>query len=291
MRGIGRFIALLLLATAAVAQDTRVVLLGTGNPNPEPDRMGPALAIVSGDRVYLVDCGPGVVRRAAQAGIRMEQLTRAFVTHLHSDHTVGLPDLIFTPAVTGRKESLEIYGPPGLRAMTEHVRKAWKEDQQIRLHGLEPAEPRGYVVRAHDVKPGEVYRDAGMRVIAFGVNHGNWRYAYGYRFEAPDKTIVVSGDTTYSPGLIAAAKGCDILIHEVYSAKGLEGRTPDWQRYHSAFHTSGPDVGRVAAQVQPKTLVLYHQLPMGQTADEVLDEVKRQFGGTVVFGKDLDIIR
>jgi ribonuclease BN (tRNA processing enzyme) len=291
MRRMASLIPLLLLSTAAVAQDTRVVLLGTGTPNPEPDHMGPAVAIVSGDRVYLVDCGPGVVRRAAQAGIKMEQLTRAFVTHLHSDHTAGLPDLIFTPAVTGRKEAFEIYGPPGLRAMTGHVMKAWSEDQHIRLHGLEPAEPRGYVVRAHDVKPGQVYRDSGMRVIAFAVNHGNWRYAYGYRFEAPDKTIVISGDTTYSQGLIAAAKGCDILVHEVYSAKGLEGRTPDWQRYHSAFHTSGPDVGRVAAQVQTKTLVLYHLLPMGQTEDEVVEEVRRQFSGTIVFGKDLHIIR
>jgi ribonuclease BN (tRNA processing enzyme) len=291
MRGMPTIVPLLLLTTAAVAQDTRVVLLGTGTPNPEPDHMGPAVAIVSGDRVYLVDCGPGVVRQAARAGIKMAQITRAFVTHLHSDHTVGLPDLIFTPAVTGRKEALDIYGPPGLRAMTGHVMKAWSEDQQIRLHGLEPAEPRGYVVRAHDVKPGDIYRDGGMRVIAFPVHHGNWRYAYGYRFEAADKTIVISGDTTYSPGLIAAAKGCDVLVHEVYSAKGLEGRTPDWRRYHSAFHTSGPDVGRVAAQVRPKTLVLYHLLPMGQTPDEVVEEVKSQFSGTVVFGKDLDVIR
>jgi ribonuclease BN (tRNA processing enzyme) len=290
MRGIASLIPLLLLGTTAVAQDTRALLLGTGTPNPEPDHMGPAVAIVSGNRVYLVDCGPGVVRRAVQAGIKTEQLTRAFVTHLHSDHTAGLPDLIFTPAVTGRKEPLEIYGPAGMRTMTGHVMKAWREDQQIRLHGLEPAEPRGYVVRAHDVKPGEVYRDSGMRVIAFAVKHGNWRYADGYRFEAPDKTIVISGDTTYSPGLIAAAKGCDILVHEAYSAKGLEGRTADWQRYHSAFHTSGPDVGRVAAQVQPKTLVLYHLLPMGQRPDEVVEEVRRQFKGKIVLGKDLDII-
>lgn len=283
--------SLLLLFSAALAQDTRVVLLGTGNPNPEPERSGPAVAVISAGRVYLVDCGPGVVRRAVQAGIKMEQLTRAFVTHLHSDHTIGLPDLIFTPAVTGRAEPFEIYGPPGLRAMTAHIMSAWKQDMQIRLHGLEPAIPQGYVVHAHDVRPGEIYRDAALRVVAFAVDHGAWKHAYGYRFEAPDKTIVISGDTTFSPALIAAAKDCDILVHEVYSEKGLLARTADWQRYHRAFHTSARDVGRVAAAVHPKTLVLYHLLPMGESADEVLAEVREQFSGRVIYGTDLDVVR
>jgi ribonuclease Z len=276
---------------SALAQDTRVVLLGTGNPNPEPDRMGPSVAVISGNHVYVVDCGAGVVRRAAQAGIKMDQITRAFVTHLHSDHTIGLPDLIFTPAVTGRREALEIYGPPGLKAMTANVMRAWKEDMQIRLHGLEPAVPEGYAVHAHDVRAGEIYRDEAVRVVAFAVPHGSWKYAYGYRFEAADKTIVISGDTTYSPALIAAAKGCDILVHEVYSAKGLENRTPEWRKYHSAFHTSGADVGRVAAAAGARVVVLYHQLPMGQTADEVLGEVATNYSGKVLWGKDLEVIR
>ncbi|HTS24600.1 MAG TPA: MBL fold metallo-hydrolase [Bryobacteraceae bacterium] len=276
---------------AHASPDTRVILLGTGNPNPEPERMGPAVAVVSADRVYLVDCGPGVVRRAAQAGLRMAQLTRAFVTHLHSDHTAGYPDLIFTPAVTGRLEPFAAYGPPGLRAMTGHILKAWRQDMEIRLHGLEPSVPRAYVVQAHDVKPGEIYRDEGMRVIAFAVKHGTWKYAYGYRFEAPDKVIVVSGDTTYSENLVQAAKGCDILVHEVYSQKGLARRTADWQRYHTAFHTSGPDVGRVGAQVRPRKLVLYHQLPMGETPGEILQEVHQQFDGETIYGNDLEVVR
>src|SRR5208283_1296223 len=162
----------LAMAAGASAQDTRVVLLGTGTPNPEPEHSGPAVAVISGDRVYLVDCGPGVVRRAAQAGIGMRQLTRAFVTHLHSDHTAGLPDLIFTPAVTGRREPFEIYGPPGLRAMTGYIMKAWKEDTAIRLHGLEPAVPAAYMVHAHEGKPGEIYRDGTARVVAINVSHG-----------------------------------------------------------------------------------------------------------------------
>jgi ribonuclease Z len=283
--------AVFLLTAALWAQDTRVILLGTGTPNPEPQRMGPAVAVVSGDRVYLVDCGPGVVRRAAEAGIQMAQLTRVFITHLHSDHTAGYPDLILTPPNSGRIEPLEAFGPPGLHAMTKHILAAWKEDLAIRLHGTQPVSPRGFEVQARDIKPGEVYRDAGMRVIAFAVSHGAWQHAYGYRLEAPDKTIVISGDTTYSPNLIAAAKGCDILVHEVYSEKGLQGRTAEWQRYHSAYHTSAPDVGRVAAAVRPKTLVLYHLLPMGESPEEVVGEVRRYFDGKIVYGKDLEVIR
>ncbi len=144
---------------------------------------------------------------------------------------------------------------------------------------------------ARDVRPGEVYRDETLRVIAFEVPHGEWKHAYGYRFEAKDKVIVISGDTTYSEGLIAAAKGCDILVHEVYSQKGWEGRTADWQKYHAAYHTSAPDVGRVAAQVRPRKLVLYHLLPMGQSPEEVLGEVRHNWDGEVIYGKDLEVIR
>jgi ribonuclease Z len=161
---------------------------------------------------------------------------------------------------------------------------------QIRLHGLEPAVPQAYVVHAHDVKPGEVYRDSAARVIAFPVKHGSWKYAYGYRFEVGGKVIVISGDTTYSDQLITAAKGCDILVHEVYSEKGLAAHTPDWQRYHSTFHTSAVDVGRIAAQVHPGKLVLYHQLPMGQTPEEVIQEIRRNFSGVIVYANDLDVV-
>jgi ribonuclease Z len=279
------------IVTAAFAQDTRVILLGTGTPNPEPEHSGPAVAIVTGQNVYLVDCGPGVVRRATQAGIRMEQLTRVFITHLHSDHTTGLPDLIFTPAVTGRKDPFEIYGPPGIAAMTNHILKAWKEDMDIRLHGLEPAVKQAYVVHAHEVRPGVIYRNDAVRVSAIPVLHGAWKYAYGYRFEAGGKVIVISGDTTYSASLLEAARDCDILVHEFYSQKGWDARTPDWQRYHAAYHTSAIDLGKLAAAAKPKKLVLYHELPMGQPPEQVIREIREHFSGEVIYGKDLEVIR
>jgi ribonuclease BN (tRNA processing enzyme) len=281
----------LLLATCAFGQDTRAILLGSGNPNPEPDRMGPSVAIVSGDRVYVVDAGIGCVRRAVQAGIDMSQLTRAFITHLHSDHTIGLPDLILTPAITGRLVPFQIFGPPGIHDMVAYLLKAYGQDIEMRVHGAEPSVPKAYEVMAKDIHPGEVYKDETVRVIAFPVHHGAWKYAYGYRFEAKDKTIVVSGDTTYSESLIKAAANCDILIHEVYSREGWTHRTPEWQRYHAAFHTNGPDVGKLAAIVKPRKLVLYHQLPMGQPPEQVLKEVRSAYGGEVIYGTDLTVVR
>ncbi|HYN42683.1 MAG TPA: MBL fold metallo-hydrolase, partial [Thermoanaerobaculia bacterium] len=154
-----RLLALALAALTALAApaddpDTHVILLGTGTPNPTHDRQGPALAIVSGGRPYLVDCGTGVVRRAVEAGIKVEDLSRAFITHLHSDHTLGYPDLILTPGVLERTEPLQVYGPKGLRAMTEKIVDAWRVDRDVRLHGGEPSRPASYEVRPVEIRAG-----------------------------------------------------------------------------------------------------------------------------------------
>ncbi len=284
----------------ALQNRSQVVLLGTGTPNADPDRAGPAVAVVVNDTPYLIDCGPGVVRRAAAAarngvkGLAVEKLRRAFITHLHSDHTVGFPDLIFTPAVLERNAPLEVYGPPGLRAMTGHILAAYKEDLEIRLHGLEPSKPAGYVVNAHEIKlpkgPGVIYRDANVAVKAFTVKHGSWKYAYGFRFEAADRTIVISGDCAPSQSIVEHCQGCDVLVHEVYSTAGFARRPPEWQRYHASFHTSSRELAELAKQAQPKLLILYHQLLWGATKEELLDEIKRAgYTGKVVFGNDLDV--
>jgi ribonuclease Z len=264
-------------------------MLGTGTPNPDPDRSGPAVAVVANGQPYLVDCGPGVVRRAAAAGLEMPSLTRLFITHLHSDHTMGYADLILTPWVLERTEPLEVFGPPGTRAMTEHILAAYAEDIDNRLHGSQPQNATGIEVRVHEIEEGAVYRDANIHVTAFAVPHGSWEHAFGYRFEAPDRSIVISGDTTPSDSVVDACDGCDILVHEVCSKTGLDRRTADWKAYHLASHTTGIDLGKLAARARPKLLVLYHQLLWSATTDELMAEIRQGFDGAVVFADDLDV--
>ncbi len=271
-----------------------IVLLGTGTPNAEPDRSGPSVAIVVNDTPYIVDFGPGVVRQAVAAfragvkGLEPKRLKRAFVTHLHSDHTAGYPDLILTPWVLERDQPLEVYGPPGLRAMTEHILAAYQDDIAERLNGLEPANDRGCLVDPHEIEPGLIYRDSNVTVNAFPVSHGSLR-SYGYTFCTPDRTIVVSGDTAPTERMVEECRGCDVLIHEVYSVAGLESHAPDWQKYHSSVHTSTHELAAVASVARPGLLILYHQLFWGASEKELLSEIRRGYDGKVVSGNDLDV--
>lgn len=302
------FIAILLLALPLQAQTapaaptgrTQVVMLGTGNPNADPDRSGPSVAIVVNGSAYLVDSGPGVVRRAAAAyhkgiaALAAPSLKFVFLTHLHSDHTLGLPDLIFSPWVLGRTEPLKVFGPSGTKAMAKHLEAAWQQDIEMRLHGGEPSNKTGYQASAADVKPGVVYQDSNVTVTAFSVRHGTWKEALGYRFDTriqgkPDRSIVISGDATYTPAIADACKGCDTLLHEVYSQPGFEKREPEWRAYHASFHTSSVDVARIATQAKPGLLVLYHQLFMGTSEADLVKEVQKGYAGKVVSAKDLDV--
>lgn len=274
---------------------TQLVFLGTGTPNPNPDRLGACAAVIVNGQPYLVDAGAGCVRQAMRAkrngvaALTVDNITRLFFTHLHSDHTLGYPDVIFTPAVTGREEPLRVWGPPGTKHLTDHVLKGWIQDIDTRLHGGEPAIPEAYNVHVEEFSEGEMYKDNNVKVIAFEVMHGTWQHAYGFRFETPDRVIVFSGDTTYCPNLIEHARGCDILVHEVYSAAGLAERAPEWQRYHSTFHTSGPDVARIASYLRPKLLLLYHALPFRETEEGLLNEVRSTYDGDVRLANDLDV--
>ncbi len=274
---------------------TQVVLLGTGTPNAEPDRSGSALAIVVDGTPYLVDLGPGVVRRAAAAqrngveGLAVSRLKTAFITHLHSDHTLGYADFIFTPWVLERDVPAEVFGPPGLRVMTDHLIAAYEADIRIRLDGKEPANSEGYKVNVHEIGPGLAYEDENVRVTAFAVEHGSWEHAFGYRFETPDRTIVISGDTRPTESIIEACRRCDILVHEVYSQAGFERREPVWQSYHASSHTSSVGLGEIAARAQPGVLVLYHQLLWGATPDELMAEIRSVWDGVIVYGNDLDV--
>ena len=278
---------------------TQLVMLGTGTPNPFPDRSGPSLAIVVNGEPYLVDFGPGVVRQASSLspeyggkirGLAVENLKHAFLTHLHSDHTVGLPDLILTAWTVGRDSPLKLFGPEGTKHMADKVLEAYEEDIRYRLYSEQPANNQGWRVETQEVaESGLIFKDENVTVEAFRVPHGSWPDAWGYRFTTPDRVIVVSGDTAPSRELAKYARGADILVHEVYSQEGFAKKELQWQKYHAKNHTSTSELGRLASEVKPKLLVLYHQLLWGSTHDTLIEEVKVEFSGEVVSARDLDV--
>lgn len=277
---------------AGLADSTVVVMLGTGMPRPDPDASGPATAVLVGSRVFLFDAGPGVMRRMAAAHLPTDGVTALFITHLHSDHTLGLPDLIFTSWVMRRKHPLEAYGPHGLQAMATHIIEAWKVDEDVRTNGLEHELAGGYAVNVHEIQPGVVYDSGGVRITAVPVLHGTLKEAYGYRIDTPTRSVVISGDTRPSDALLAASRNVDVLVHEVYSASRLapENRPggEDWPRYMHEFHTSDVQLGKIAAEAKPKLLVLTHIIRMGSTDDELIRGIREGgFTGKVVVGRDL----
>jgi ribonuclease BN (tRNA processing enzyme) len=283
------------------AESTVVVLLGTGMPRPDPAASGPATAVVveggadsAVRRVFLFDAGPGVERQLRAAGLPINGVTALFLTHLHSDHTLGYPDLIFTSWVMGRRTPMRVYGPPGTSKMTGHLLAAWDEDIHIRTEGLEHAAPGGWRVTVSEVRPGVVYDSAGVRVTAFPVDHGSWRYAFGYRIDAAGRAVVISGDTRPSESLVRAAAGADVLVHEVYPESRLrpEARPGGsaWPSYMRSFHTSDRELGALAARISPppRLLILSHLVRMGADDQELLAGVRAGgFTGQAVVGHDL----
>src|SRR6266851_1297867 len=258
----------LLLAQSKPAANTQVVLLGTGTPLPDPARAGPSIAIVVNGTSYIVDAGTGLVRRAAAArdkgikALRPVNLRIAFLTHLHSDHTLGLPDLMITPWIMGRSEPLELYGPPGTQAMVDHILEAYEVDRKVRIEGLEHSNNTGWKVNVHEIKPGMVFKDANVAVTAFAVPHGTVD-AYGYRFVTPERTIVISGDTSPTDAIEKNCHGCDILLSEAYTKASFDLISSGWQQYRLTFHTSAQQLGEMASKARPALLILFHRANPG----------------------------
>jgi ribonuclease BN (tRNA processing enzyme) len=272
---------------------TRVILLGTGTPYPDPAASGPATAVVVGGRVLLFDAGPGVMRRLKAANLPISGPEALFITHLHSDHTLGYADLMLTSWVMRRRAPFPAYGPRGLRRMTNHLLAAYSEDIDIRANGLEHEVAGGYRVDVHEIRAGVVYEKDGVRVTAVAVQHGAWKDAFAYRIDTTDRSILISGDTRPSEELVKAAQGVDLLIHEVYSAARLKPEDrpggQDWPRYCREYHTSDVELGALAVRIRPKLLILDHIVRMGASDEELLMGVRAGgYEGKVVVGKDLE---
>jgi len=282
---------------ASPAERAKVIILGSGTPVPDHASSGPCVAVVVNGQAYLFDAGAGVVRRTEEASgklgidaLNATNLTRLFFTHLHSDHTLGYPDVILTPWVVGRRRTLEVYGPEGLAAMTDHLKQAYAADIKIRTEGAEGLKKQGLNVNVHEISaPGVVYRDANVTVRAIAVPHGSWPQAFGYAIDAAGRSIVISGDTSPSAAIAEACQGCDVLVHEVYSADRFDVVFgPSRGHYHETFHTSTRELAELASKSKPKLLVLYHQLYFGPRDEaHLVKEIRRTYHGNVVNGRDL----
>jgi len=306
MRVIASLLVMIVAHSAAAPQPpglprhTEVVLLGTGSPAPDPLRSGPATAIVVNGASYLVDLGPGLVRRAAAAALDLaltalavDKLQTAFVTHLHSDHTVGYPDLIFTTWVQGRRSALKVFGPTGLEEMTKYILLAWQADIDIRTRGLEHRSTAGLAVEAHDIKAGVVHQDANVKVTAFPNAHGELPSTFGYLSDTSDRSIVISGDTSPSQALVDTCRKCDVLIHEAYSEDYRPADMANWLEYRSKYHTTTTQLADIANKAQPALLIVHHRGvgPRGREIPEeqYLSEIRRTYSGKVVVGHDLEV--
>lgn len=279
-----------------VDERTRVVMLGTGDPAPNPNRSGPAVAVVVDDRAYVIDCGPGVVRQMAGAflqrgieALRPPEVRHLFITHLHSDHTLGCPDLLLSPWVLGRRAPLEVWGPAGTEPMFAHIAEAFREDISVRSEGMTDLDPAGARAQVTEIEPGLIYEDELVRVTAVRVPHAEWEHAFAYRFDTPDRSIVVSGDVANSGAIAELCDGCDLLIHEVMSPRAIARMPEHMQRYHRSAHTMTDELGRLARRARPGTLILYHVADRPVGAEAMADEVRAAYSGQVVVAADLEV--
>lgn len=282
--------------TAAQIEAGCLIVLGSGMPVPDPERAGPAYAFVYRDQTLLFDAGAGVMRRVAAAGLPIDGFASVFLTHLHSDHTLGLPDVLLTTWVMGRRDTLTVYGPPGTERLTTRILVAWEDDIRVRTDGLERGQRGGHAVRIRLIArtDGEVYDSLGLRVTAVPVPHGEWPLAFGYLIETPSRRVVLSGDAAPNDALVAAARGADLLVHEVYPAVRLvpENRPGGeaWPAYMRSVHTSDREVGTLAARAGVQQVVLSHIVRMGGTDEDLVAGVRAGgFRGAVRIARDLDV--
>lgn len=275
----------------------RVTLLGTGTPMPRPDRFGPSTLIEAGTQKLLVDAGRGATIRLYQLGVPIGELRALLLTHYHSDHTNGIPDVWLTGWLKShyarRATPFRVIGPTGAKELMSNLERAYALDIKIRIAD-EQLPPAGIAVNVSEfAADGVVYDHDGLTVIAFEVDHGDAiKPAYGYRFEFEGRSAVLSSDTRYNANVIKYGTGANLLIHEVASARPALMQEPHIQRI-IAHHTTPREAGRVFSQARPKLAVYTHLVLPGTdqvpppTLDEVIAETRETYDGPLTIGEDL----
>jgi ribonuclease Z len=273
--------------------DIRLTLLGTGVPTPVMERFGPSTLVEAGGEIMLFDAGRGVMQRLYQLQTPLKKLRSVFLTHLHSDHTVGLPDVWLTGWLTGRPEKpLNVWGPRGTSEMMRYLELAFQYDIRIRLYD-DRTPPEGVVVLAEDIKEGVVYEHNGVKVTAIEVDHAPISPAFGYRIDYAGRSVVLSGDTRFSEHLIQLSQGADVIVHEVIAADLMRSRSvknPASVEPVIAHHATPEQAGEVFSRVHPKLAVYTHIIPVTATEKDLIPATRKTYAGPLEVGEDLMVI-
>lgn len=266
----------------------RVTLLGTGIPDPKPDRYGSSTLVEAGGDKFVFDCGRGALQRISETGVDIKDANKLFLTHLHSDHTVGIPDLWLTPWIFGRWETpFRVWGPPGTEKMMKGLEQAYAFDLQIRpSHDVLP--PLGAKIVAIEIQQeGVVYEGAGVKITAFEVDHRPVKPSFGYRIDFEERSVVLSGDTNFSENLIKMAEGVDLLVHNVGAARPEDLKVSERYRNIMSLHAEPERAGEVFARVNPKLAVYTHMVLFRVGKEEVVRRTRKTYSGPLEVGEDL----
>jgi ribonuclease BN (tRNA processing enzyme) len=269
---------------AESSDKTSILVLGVGTPAMSAERSGTSIGVIVRGTIYIFDAGPGIERRMFEARARanngIQRIGPVFITHLHSDHTLGLPAMLYH--VRDPRTPFTVYGPPGLKNMMTHIVAAWQEDRDVRVNGLQHSAPVGWETDVHEVTSGVVFKDANITVKTFEVSHGSWQHALGYRIDTPDRSIVISGDTRPTDAIVQACDGCDVLVHEAIFEAAV---SPE---YNKEYHTTPAQLGEIAARSKAGMVVIYHHAPATIPPSEFVRAVLANYHGPVMFARDLD---
>lgn len=274
-----------------MSSDFKVTLLGTGYPAPLMNRFGPSTLVEAGETRLLFDCGRGILQRIYQIDNNPTDFDKLFLTHLHSDHTTGIPDLWIGGYLYRRRNlPLRIWGPKGTKQMLEYIQKAYAVDLKVRsARTLETPKRIGLELHVNDITEGLVYDENDVKVTAFNVNHFYYTNepSYGYRVDFDDRSVVISGDTCYCENLIQHSKNVDLLIHEVCAAP-MNCDVPERYKAPMSHHTSPEECGRVFSAVKSKLAVFTHVIQFeGVSLEEMMERTRKEYSGPVIFGEDL----